>query len=123
MASTLREAGAGPTPMMRGATPALAIATTRARGVRPWRRAASSEATSSAQAPSFTPEALPAVTVPPSRNGVGSLASPSSVVWGRGCSSCSTVTGSPLRWGTVTGVISLVSRLSSIAAAARRWLR
>ena len=68
--------------MMRGATPALAIATTRARGASPWRRAASSEATSSAQAPSLTPDALPAVTVPPSRNGVGSLASPSSVVCG-----------------------------------------
>ena len=73
--------------------------------------------------PSFTPDALPAVTVPPSRNGVGSLASPSSVVCGRGCSSCSTVTGSPLRRGTMTGVISLASRPSSIAAAARRWLR
>ena len=34
-ASSLRVAGAGPKPMMRGATPAVAIATTRARGVRP----------------------------------------------------------------------------------------
>ena len=36
-ASTLRVAGAGPMPMMRGATPAVAMPTTRARGVRPWR--------------------------------------------------------------------------------------
>ena len=49
--------------MIRGGTPAVAMATTRARGVRPWRRAAASEASSSAQAPSLTPEALPAVTV------------------------------------------------------------
>jgi Rrf2 family protein len=33
--STLRTAGAGPKPMMRGATPAVAMPTTRARGVRP----------------------------------------------------------------------------------------
>ncbi len=41
-ASSFCTAGAGPMPMMRGGTPAVAIATTRARGVRPWRRAASS---------------------------------------------------------------------------------
>ena len=69
--STLRVAGSGPMPMIRGATPAVAAATTRARGVSPCRRAASSEATMSAQAPSLTPEALPAVTVPSARNGVG----------------------------------------------------
>jgi hemerythrin-like domain-containing protein len=37
--STLRVAGAGPMPMTRGATPAVAMPTTRARGVRPWRAA------------------------------------------------------------------------------------
>jgi hypothetical protein len=63
-ASTLRVAGAGPKPMMRGARPAVAMPTTRARGVRPWRAAAASLASSSAQAPSLTPLALPAVTVP-----------------------------------------------------------
>ena len=35
MASTLRVAGTGPMPMMRGSTPAVAAATMRARGVRP----------------------------------------------------------------------------------------
>ena len=64
-AKTLREAGAGPMPIMRGATPAAAAATTRALGANPWRLTAASEASSRAQAPSFTPEAFPAVTVPP----------------------------------------------------------
>ena len=38
---------------------------TRARGVRPWRFTAASEAIIIAAAPSLTPEELPAVTVPP----------------------------------------------------------
>ena len=63
-ASSFCTAGAGPMPMMRGATPAVAIATTRARGVRPWRLAASSRGEQQRAAPSLTPEALPAVTVP-----------------------------------------------------------
>ena len=62
--AALRVAGTGPMPMMRGATPAAAMPTTRAIGVRPCARAAASEATISAAAPSLTPEALPAVTVP-----------------------------------------------------------
>ncbi len=55
-------------------------------------------------APSLTPEALPAVTVPSGLTIGFSLASASSVV-SRGCSSTAT-TVSPLRPGTVTGVIS-----------------
>ena len=39
---------------MRGATPAAAAATTRAFGVRPWRRQASSDASSTAQALAVT---------------------------------------------------------------------
>ena len=45
-------------------------------------------------APSLTPEALPAVTVPPGRNGVLSFASSSRLV-SRGCSSARTTSGSP----------------------------
>ena len=60
-------AGAGPMPMIRGGTPATAAPSTRARGVRPLRLAASSEAMMIAAAPSLTPEALPAVTVPSAR--------------------------------------------------------
>ena len=85
-------------PMIRGGTPATAAPTTRARGVRPLRFAASSEATIIAAAPSLTPEALPAVTVP-SRRTIGfNFASASTLVL-RGCSSRSTTTGSPLRCG------------------------
>ncbi len=45
-----------------------------------------------AAAPSFTPEALPAVTTPPSNSGF-SLASDSMVLSRRGCSSASTRVG------------------------------
>ena len=41
----------------------------------------------------------------------------------RGCSSCSTTTGSPFRCGIVTGTISCASRPFSCAAAAFAWLR
>ena len=63
-ASSFCVAGAGPMPMIRGGTPAVAAPTIRARGVRPCFFAAASLATSSAHAPSLTPDALPAVTVP-----------------------------------------------------------
>ena len=106
-------------PMTRGGTPALAIATTRASGSSPCARAAASEATISAQAPSLSPDALPAVTVPPSRNGAGSDASFASVVSGRGCSSRSTMRGAPRGPGTSTGTISTARRPASSAAAAR----
>src|SRR5439155_545870 len=42
--SALFRAGAGPIPMRRGSTPAVAQVTTRARGSRPWRASASSGA-------------------------------------------------------------------------------
>ena len=76
-----------------------------------------------AQAPSLTPDALPAVTEPPSRNGAGSLASASSVVPPRICSSSATTTGSPLRCGIVTGAISSAKMPSAWDFAARCWLR
>ena len=95
--------------MMRGGTPATAAPRTRARGVRPLRLAASSEAMMIAAAPSLTPEALPAVTVPSARTMGLSLASASRVV-ARGCSSRSTITRSPLRCGISTPTISAASR-------------
>ena len=116
--SSFSVAGVGPKPMIRGATPAVAAPRMRATGVRPCFSAASGEAMTSAQAPSLTPEALPAVTEPPSRKGVFNAASLSIVVW-RGCSSVSTTTGSPLRCGMVTGVISFAIRPDAMAAAAR----
>src|SRR5262245_15423645 len=87
---SLRVAGTGPMPMMRGGTPADAMPSTRARAFRPCAFTASAEARIMAAAPSLTPDALPAVTVPGLRNGVLSLASASRVVSGRGCSSVST---------------------------------
>src|SRR5262245_17118503 len=96
----------GPKPMTRGSTPADEDPTTRATGFNPNLAAAASEATNIAQAPSFTPEALPAVTVPLARKGVGSLANASSVVSGRICSSSATVLIDPLGLGMLTGAIS-----------------
>src|SRR6266516_2210171 len=103
---SLRVAGTGPMPMIRGGTPAEAAPSTRARGLSPWRLTAASDAMIIAAAPSLTPEALPAVTVPGLRNGVLSFARPSSVVSGRGCSSLSTMIGPPLPPGAATATIS-----------------
>ena len=104
-------------PMMRGATPAVAMPTTRARGTRPWRDAARSLARTSAQAPSLTPEALPAVTVPSGRTTPFSLASASRLV-SRGCSSLATTTGSPFFCAIVTGTISPSKKPAFCAATA-----
>ena len=120
-ASTLRVAGVGPKPMMRGATPAVAIPTTRALGVRPFFVALASSASSRAQAPSFTPLALPAVTVPSGRTTPLSLARASRLV-SRGCSSLSTTIASPFFCGMVTGVISRARWPAFWAATARNWL-
>lgn len=88
-------AGMGPVPMIAGSTPACAQDTTRARGAdSPKRCAAVREAITTAAAPSLIPEALPAVTEPLALSNAGlSLASPSAVVLGRGCSSSATTTG------------------------------
>ena len=93
-------------PLMKAQYGVDAMPSTRARGVRPWSFTASSLARMIAAAPSLTPDALPAVTVPGLRTMGFSLARPSSVVSGRGCSSLSTVTGPALPPGTEIGVIS-----------------
>ena len=73
--------------MTEGSTPALAELTIRTRGWTPIACAFSSLITTTAEAPSFMPEALPAVTVPvPSRKKAGfSLARPSIVQSSLGC--------------------------------------
>ena len=53
--SALRDAGIGPIPMTAGSTPATAVDTTRAIGVRPRARARSASTTSTADAPSLMP--------------------------------------------------------------------
>ena len=82
-----RTAGTGPMPMMRGSTPALAMPSTRARAGEPvllaphqWRPRIK------AAAPSFTPDALPAVTGAVRAHDRGfSLARSPAVVSARGC--------------------------------------
>ena len=91
---------------VRGGTAAEASPRMRARGVRPCFFTAASDARISAAAPSFTPDALPAVTVPGLRTIGFSFARPSNVVSGRGCSSLSTTTGPALPPTMVMGVIS-----------------
>ena len=55
-------------PITRGSTPATALPTNVPSGSTPSSRAFSSEAMTSAAAPSLIPDAFPAVTVPPLRN-------------------------------------------------------
>jgi hypothetical protein len=59
-------AGIGPSPMMWFGTPATAYDTSRASGFVFASRAASASASTRNAAPSLIPDALPAVTVPPS---------------------------------------------------------
>ena len=108
--------------MMRGATPALAMPSTRARGLRPYFCTASALARIIAAAPSLTPEALPAVTVLPSPLTGLSLARASAVVSARGCSSVS-ITVSPFLPLITTGTISSAKKPACCAAAVRCWLR
>lgn len=86
-----------------------------------WLAARASLASSRAQAPSFTPEALPAVTVPSGRTTPFNLANASRLVL-RGCSSVSTTMASPFFCGMVTGQISRARWPASMAATARSWL-
>ena len=85
--STFSTAGIGPRPMISGRRPATADAMMRARGLSPSFSAFSADMTSTAAAPSFSGQALPAVTVPSGLNAGLSSASFSTVVPGRGPSS------------------------------------
>ena len=73
--------------------------------------------TTTAAAPSFSGQALPAVISPSGRNTGLSWASPSSVVLGRGPSSVVTLVPS----GSVTGVISSAKNPFSTFSTARSW--
>lgn len=114
-ASSFSVAGTGPRPISRGATPALALPTTRARGVSPCRRTAASLATTIAAAPSDSGDDDAAVTMPPARKTGLREASFSSVVDRRGPSSAVT---SPSLVGTGT---SSASNRPASAAATARW--
>ena len=74
--SALRLAGAGPMPMISGGTPATPMPLMVTIGLRPRLLASLADMTTVQAAPSLRPEALPAVTVPPSLKTAGSAAKP-----------------------------------------------
>ena len=104
---SLRIAGTGPMPMMRGSTPALAQPRIRARGDSLRVRAASLDASTSAAPPSVMPDELPAVMMPgPSTSpNTGGSFRRLSIVVSRACSSRSIVVCWPLTVAA-TGAIS-----------------
>ena len=91
-------------PIRSSCTPQWAPPTQRARGLYPSSSAFFAVMTSRKAAPSFLPEALPAVVTPSACTG-RSRASPSMVVLGRGNSSAVTVVSGVFRVaGMVTGI-------------------
>ena len=109
--------------MIAGSTPATPVATTRASGSAPSSSTPSSEATSKQAAPSLRVEALPAVTVPPSRKTGRRPASFSGEASGAG--PLVGIDGDRLArpFGASIGTISSAKRPRSAAATARWWLR
>ena len=91
--------------MISGSTPALAVETSLARGLIPSSLALSAVMRTRADAPSLTPDALPAVTVPPFLKAGFMAASFSMEMSLRGCSSVSMMIG-PFLVSMVTGTIS-----------------
>ena len=82
--------GWGRCPSTRGATPAVAQPSTRAIGVQAVGLRRRSDARTSAAAPSLTPEALPAVTLPSGRHDAAQLRQRLAGRRGAGCSSFAT---------------------------------
>ena len=102
-ASACFDASTGPRPMISGDKPLTPVDTIRASGVMPSSRALVSLMMTTAAAPSFSGQQLPAVTVPSGRNTGFSWLTFSSVVPARGPSSLLTTVPS----GSVTGVSGL----------------
>ncbi len=125
--SALADDGAGPVSAMTGSTPITAIDLILALALSPSSSAFSLEASSIAQAWSFTLDEFPAVTFPVGGlNAGGNLASFSSEVCSgtlRGPSSLSTVLTVPSGCLTsVSGIISFLNLPASCAATAFWWL-
>jgi hypothetical protein len=112
------DASIGPRPMSSGSSAESPVETIRASGFRPSSFALRSDITTTAAAPSFSGHALPAVTVPSSRNAGLSVASTSIVVPGRGPSSFLNI--SPP--GSGIGMISWSKNPSFCACTAAFWL-
>ena len=123
LASALRAAGAGPMPMYFGSTPATRPRHQAADRLEPG-FAAASLAITTAAAPSQMPEAFPAVTTPSFLKYGGSLASASTVVSGRMCSSAAQARPA---WSSGSGPGPARprprTRPTSHASRARCWLR
>src|SRR3954451_9820176 len=105
--------------MISGDSPVTPVLTIRASGVMPRSCALWSLMITSAAAPSFSGQALAAVTRPSGRNTGFSPETPSKVTPGRGPSSALTTVPS----GSVTRVISRSQKPSAMACSARFWLR
>ena len=114
-ASACRDASTGPSPMISGDSAVIPVDTIRASGVMPSSAALVSLMMTSAAAPSFSGQQLPAVTRPSGRNTGFSSATFSYVTPGRGPSSIDA--SSPD--GSVTGVISRAQKPFSMACSAR----
>src|SRR5260221_422889 len=110
--ATRRTASTGVISTNFGARPLVAWPTMRARGARPSDFARSAAITTSADAPSLTPGALPAVTVPSVLNAGFSAASPADVVSPRMASSRSKTIGSPVFCGSAIGRAAVQRRLT-----------
>ncbi|MNE35172.1 hypothetical protein D3C80_1289190 [compost metagenome] len=89
-------ASTGPAPMIRGSIPAAPEDRILAIGLIPSFCSAAAEPMIKAAAPSFTPDALPAVTTPPSNKGLSFCKVVKSEL-ARGCSSASINFGGNLR--------------------------
>ncbi|OIQ99558.1 hypothetical protein GALL_183070 [mine drainage metagenome] len=93
-----------------------------ASGFRPSAAARLADITTTAAAPSFSPDALPAVTVPALSKAGLSPARLSAVAPWRTNSSVAKATGSPFLCGNGTGTISSAKRPAFCAASALFWL-
>ncbi len=120
--STMRIASTGVIITHLGSRPLVACATMRASGVRPRAAASAADITTSAAAPSFSPGALPAVTVPVGVKAGLSAARVIGVVSSRTDSSRSNTTAGPFFAAIDTGRISSAKAPAARAATALLWL-
>ena len=117
-ASAFSDAFTGPIPIMRGSTPTTAELTILAVGFKLYFFTASSEAKSMAAAPSFNPEAFPAVTVPSFLKAVRSFPNTSRELFAFINSSFEKMIGSFFLCGISTDTVSKSKRPSACAFAA-----
>ena len=120
--SALVDAATGPMPMIAGSRPTVAKLAMRPNGFRPSCAAFLAVMTITAAAPSFRPDALPAVTPPALSKAGRKAARPSALLLRLMNSSLSKTSGSPFFCGMLTATISSLNLPASCAAAALVWL-